>query len=116
MQTIIRPQAGDIGLTDITGPVGWGIWLGQAATGDFSWKEHALVVTGDFGECIEAVPPRARRGSIGRYDPRTVVYLRVPMTDPERYAVAHHDGRAPGDVTPGDLWRLGHHKGWVLAA
>lgn len=181
----VQPLAGDFGLTDISGPLGWGIWLGQAATGDLASTEHAFLVVDDHGTTVEAMPSGARYNHVGAYG--RIVWVRPPMDEDTRWRVAtegkvlanlrtrysfaqypalallgaaeqlarltgrprrelrpawlrryiadsgrvicsqlvdeaYHragvrlfdDGRTPGDVSPGDLWRLGQRSGWIL--
>ena len=160
----MTPRAGDIGLTIITGWVGAIIRFGQLITLDGAPYQHAFLVVDDHGHTVEAMPGRdgVRPNDTARYDPVHTVYVRVDMTELQRWAVAgagkallgarysysqylslallavgvkpwllrryiasskrvicsqlvdfafqkagvqlFDDGRASGDVTPGDLW------------
>lgn len=73
-----QPKPADIALTQIHGPVGFGIRAAQFLLGDgFGDFEHALQYLGG-GQIIEAEPGGARIVDIAEYDPRTLVWLRCP--------------------------------------
>jgi hypothetical protein len=80
------PEPGDIGLTSISGPVGWGIRLGQWLNGDgFGEYEHAFVVV-DGGELVEAQPRGARVRPLSVF-PRAVFVCPDGLTEAQREAV-----------------------------
>lgn len=82
--TTPAPEAGDIGVTQITGDVGLLIRLGQWLNGDgFANYEHAFVYVGD-NHIIEAEPGGARAAGLAEYDARTIIWLRCP----EQYRAA----------------------------
>lgn len=85
------PQAGDIGLTVITGPVGAFVRVGQWVAGDAAPVQHAFLVVDDQGATIEAMPGRegVRRNHVERYNQASTHYLRVlGMDDGDRHEVA----------------------------
>lgn len=82
------PQAGDIGLTVITGPIGWLIRVGQWASFDGAPYQHAFLVTTDDGQTVEAMPGGARYNHVDRYDRHRTIYVRVDMPEAARWAVA----------------------------
>lgn len=86
---IMPPQAGDIGLTVITGRVGETIAWAQRITGDGAPFQHAFGVVDDQGNTAEAMPGYrgARVRHVARYDHTRTVYIRVAMTEAQRYAV-----------------------------
>jgi hypothetical protein len=86
----VIPQAGDIGLTVITGPLGWMIRVGQWASLDGAPYQHAFLVTDDDGGTIEAMPGRrgVRPNHADNYDPARTVYLRAEQSDDDRWEVA----------------------------
>lgn len=74
----LSPKPGDIGLTRITGLVGWMIRLGQFFNSDgFSHYEHAFIVLED-GMLIEAMPGGAQIIPLSEYDDYDVLYVTVP--------------------------------------
>lgn len=83
-----EPQPGDIGLTQIRGPVGLGIRIGQWLNGDgFANYEHAFVVTevvpSSDGQpphvlIVEAEPGGAREVPLTEYNPHNIAWLRCP--------------------------------------
>lgn len=78
------PQPGDIGLTSVDGPVGWGIRLGQLLLGDGATPyEHAFLVL-NGGELIEAQPGGAVVRPLSEYDGRHVLYVCPPGLVPAR--------------------------------
>ncbi len=82
------PQPGDIGLTQIPGPVGWLIKFGQWLNGD-GWGrfQHAFVVLPD-GRLIEAYPRGARVRPLSEYDGQQTVYVHPEgLTDTQRQAI-----------------------------
>lgn len=80
------PEPGDIGLTSIDGPVGWGIRLGQWLNGDgFGQYEHAFVVVSDT-ELVEAQPGGARIRPLSDY-PNALFVSPTRMTVAQRDAV-----------------------------
>ncbi|MCW2890997.1 MAG: hypothetical protein JWO75_486 [Actinomycetia bacterium] len=82
------PQPGDIGLTQIPGPVGWLIRFGQWLNGD-GWGdyEHAFIVLPD-GQLIEAYPRGARVMPLSEYDGQRTVYVHPDgLTDGQRQAI-----------------------------
>lgn len=85
-----QPRPGDIGLTSITGTVGWLIRLGQWLNGDgFAPYEHAFVVIGpgaDGRQClVEAQPGGARIGLLDEFSDRHVAYVApAGLTDDQR--------------------------------
>jgi uncharacterized protein YycO len=81
-------RPGDIGLTSVRGPVGWGIRLGQWLNGGgFATWEHAFIVL-DGGRLIEAQPGRAEIVPLSKYDRRDVVYVApAGLTDNDRRLV-----------------------------
>ena len=81
------PEPGDIGLTSIDGPVGWGIRLGQLLLGDGATPyEHAFLVL-DCGDLIEAQPGGAQVRPLSEYDGRHVLYVAPELTDAERHRI-----------------------------
>jgi uncharacterized protein YycO len=81
---VIRPvpQPGDIGLTSITGPVGWLIKIGQWLNGDgFGAFQHAFIVL-PGARLIEAMPGGAIVDSLSKYDDREVLYVSPADLDP----------------------------------
>ncbi|MGR3875717.1 hypothetical protein ACUXZZ_45110 (plasmid) [Streptomyces graminifolii] len=82
------PQPGDIGLTTITGPVGWLIKVGQWLNGDgFGPWQHAFIVLPD-GLLIEAMPGGAIIDHLSKYNDRPVLYLSpVDITPAQRKAI-----------------------------
>lgn len=69
------PLAGDIGVTRITGAVGFGIRLGQWLNGSgYANYEHAFVYVG-HGLIVEAMPGGARLARLDQYPPGTVRWL-----------------------------------------
>lgn len=69
------PQPGDIGLTSIIGPVGWGVRAGQWLLDDgFANYEHAFIVL-DGGRLIEAQPGGAVIRPLSEYAGRHVLYV-----------------------------------------
>jgi uncharacterized protein YycO len=83
-----QPRPGDIGLTSIAGPVGWGIRLGQLCCGDgFTQWEHAFVVVDD-GRLVEAEPGGARIAGLDEYAGRPVAYVApAGLMDEQRTAI-----------------------------
>jgi len=80
------PVSGDIGLTSIDGPVGWGIRAGQWLNGDgFGQYEHAFVVVSDT-ELVEAQPGGARVRPLSDY-PHAVFVCPADLTVAQRDAV-----------------------------
>lgn len=72
------PQPGDIGLTSIVGPVGWGIRLGEFLLGDGATPyEHAFIVLDD-ATLLEAEPGGARIAGLDEYAGRHVEYVSPP--------------------------------------
>ena len=84
------PQPGDIGLTNVLGPVGWGIRLGErldGATGNTSRYEHAFLVL-QAGMLIEAQPGGAVVRPLSDYAGRDVLYVSPDgLTDGQRPAI-----------------------------
>lgn len=81
------PEPGDIGLTSIVGPVGWGIRLGQYLNGSgFGVYEHAFIVLDD-STLLEAEPGGARIAGLDEYAGRTVEYVSPELTAEQRYAI-----------------------------
>lgn len=82
------PLPGDIGLTSIAGPVGWGIRLGEFLLGDgVTPYEHAFIVLDD-ATLLEAEPGGARVAGLDEYAGRTVEYVCPPgLTAAQRYAI-----------------------------
>lgn len=82
------PQPGDIGLTSVVGPVGWGIRLGQWLNGSgFGVYEHAFLVL-DNGTLIEAQPGGARIVGLDEDAGRRVLYVAPDgLTDKQRAAI-----------------------------
>ncbi|MEW2302060.1 hypothetical protein AB0958_19140 [Streptomyces sp. NPDC006655] len=83
------PQPGDIGLTSITGPVGWLIKVGQWLNGDgFGAFQHAFIVL-PGARLIEAMPGGALVDSLSKYDDRQVLYVSpADLTPAQRKAIA----------------------------
>lgn len=89
MTDTYTPQPGDIGLTTIHGPVGWGIGAAQTVeawaqrlfrgAGQAARYRHAYVVLTN-GQIIEAEPGGARIRDVHEYDGAGLptVYLRCP--------------------------------------
>lgn len=87
--TVMRPQPGDIGLTQLRGDVGrlirLGQWLNRATWKFWTWRkpwklsryEHALVCVGD-SRIVEAEPGGARETDLTEYDDATIIWLRCP--------------------------------------
>ncbi|MDH6141138.1 hypothetical protein P3T35_003151 [Kitasatospora sp. GP30] len=90
-----QPRPGDIGLTSITGTVGWLIRLGQWLNGDgFAPYEHAFIVIGpgaDGRQClVEAQPGGARIGLLDEFSDRHVEYVApAGLTDAQRVRIVH---------------------------
>jgi hypothetical protein len=83
-----QPQPGDIGLTNITGPVGWAIRAAQWLNGDgYTPYEHAFVVL-PAGLLVEAQPGGAVIRPLTAYDARHVAYVSPPLTDGQRTLIA----------------------------
>lgn len=84
------PQAGDILLTIITGPVGLFVRVGQWITGDGAPYQHTALVVDDHGTTVEAMPGRdgVRRNNVERYDNHRTCYVRVDMPEETRWVVA----------------------------
>jgi hypothetical protein len=83
-----QPQPGDIGLTNITGPVGWAIRAAQWLNGDgYTPYEHAFVVL-PAGLLIEAQPGGAAIRPLTAYDARHVAYVSPPLTGGQRTLIA----------------------------
>jgi uncharacterized protein YycO len=82
------PQPGAIGLTNVVGPVGRLISLGEFLCGDgFTRYEHAFLVL-DNGELIEAQPGGAVIRPLTEYDQRDVLFVApAGLTDEQRAAV-----------------------------
>jgi hypothetical protein len=82
------PQPGDIGLTSITGAVGWLIRFGQWLNGDgFGPYQHAFVVL-PGGRLIEAMPGGAIIDYLDKYDDRHVLYVSpAGLTPAQRKAI-----------------------------
>lgn len=82
------PRPGDIGLTSIAGPVGWGIRLGEFLCGDgFTAWEHAFIVV-DGGRLVEAEPGGARIAGLDEYAGRDVAYVApAGLTDEQRAGI-----------------------------
>lgn len=81
------PEPGDIGLTSVLGPVGWGIRAGEWLLGaGFANYEHAFLVL-DGGELVEAQPGGARIAPLSEYDGRHVLYVAPELTDAERHRI-----------------------------
>lgn len=82
------PRPGDIGLTNVVGPVGWGIRVGQALLGAGTLPyEHAFLVL-DRGELIEAQPGGAVVRPLSEYDGRHVLYVApAGLTDEQRAGI-----------------------------
>lgn len=79
--------AGDIGLTQISGDVGFLIRVGQWLNGDgFANYEHAFVDCGD-GTIIQAMPGGAQH-VINPYRNSDVTYLRAPIALGAKVAAA----------------------------
>lgn len=78
------PEPGDIGLTSIVGPVGWGIRLGQYLNGSgFGVYEHAFIVLDD-GTLLEAEPGGARIAGLDEYAGRHIEYVSPELTAEQR--------------------------------
>jgi hypothetical protein len=82
------PQPGDIGLTSITGAVGWLIKFGQWLNGDgFGAYQHAFVVL-PGGRLIEAMPGGAIVDYLDKYNDRGVLYVSpADLTPAQRKAI-----------------------------
>jgi len=81
------PEPGDIGLTSIVGPVGWGIRVGQWINGDgFGVYEHAFIVLDDH-TLLEAEPGGARIAGLDEYAGRHVEYVSPDLTAEQRAAI-----------------------------
>jgi hypothetical protein len=89
MLPILSPQAADIGLTVITGWTGEAIAWAQRTTGDDSPFQHTFGVVDDQGNTAEAMPGYrgARHNHVAHYDHTRTVYIRVAMTEAQRYTV-----------------------------
>ena len=88
------PEPGDIGLTSIVGPVGWGIRVGQWINGDgFGVYEHAFIVLDD-GMLLEAEPGGARIAGLDEYAGRHVEYVCPPGLTAEQRALICQKARA----------------------
>lgn len=84
------PEPGDIGLTSVVGPVGWGIRVGQWLLGS-RWAgdgyEHAFLVL-DGGQLIEAQPGGAEIVPLTKYTGRRVLYVApAGLTEQQRAAI-----------------------------
>jgi len=83
MIQVTDPRPGDIGLTQITGPVGTLIGLGEKLNGDrFTQYQHAFVVLSG-NRLIEAEPGGAGLGMLSEYAGRENLFLR-----PEGFTMA----------------------------
>lgn len=81
------PLPGDIGLTSVVGPVGWGIRLGEFLLGDgVTPYEHAFLVLDD-GTLIEAQPGGARIAGLDEYAGRHVEFVSPELSMEQRYAI-----------------------------
>lgn len=112
-----KPEPGDIGLTSIDGPVGWGIRLGQLLLGDGNTPyEHAFLVL-DVGELIEAQPGGARVRPLTEYDGRRVLYVCPDGLTVEQRLTIVEAGRKLADVPYGfsDYLALALHRFHVPA-
>jgi hypothetical protein len=87
-EAAVTPRAGDLGLTVITGLVGALVRVGQWLTGDGAPYQHAFLVVSDQGKTVEAMPGGARYNTVGGYDPRRTVYVRVDVDEDTRWRVA----------------------------
>lgn len=76
------PPLGSYAVVHCTGFVPDMISLGTRC-----WANHALVVTGDRGECVEAEPGGARRGHLSEYVGHRLAYC-VEGTPGQRLTVA----------------------------
>lgn len=86
------PEPGDIGLTSVVGPVGWGIRVGQWLNGGgFGVYEHAFLVLED-GLLIEAQPGGARIAGLDEYAGRHVEYVCPELTAEQRQLICQ-EGR-----------------------
>jgi len=75
----LDPPAGSFGLSRISGPVGWFVWLGQLLSGDGSRWTHAWLVL-DNDEIIEAQPGGAKIQHIAeRYGHKSIVVCDKPV-------------------------------------
>ncbi|MCQ4079860.1 hypothetical protein NGB36_04445 [Streptomyces sp. RB6PN25] len=83
-----EPVPGDIGLTQIPGPVGKFIEFGQWINGNgFKNYEHAFLVLPDE-QLIEAEPGGARIAPLSEYEQRNVVYVcPATLTENQREAI-----------------------------
>jgi cell wall-associated NlpC family hydrolase len=74
----VEPPLGSVGMTQIHGPVGLGIRLGQWANGSgFEDFEHVVIYIGN-GLIVEAEPGGARIAELSEYNGDTIVWLHCP--------------------------------------
>jgi hypothetical protein len=66
-------------LTQITGPTGWLIGVGQALAGDPSRYEHAGVIISESGDVVEAEPGGARVSNLSEYKGRPLLISDAPV-------------------------------------
>lgn len=77
-------EAGDFGLTKVSGPAGALIRFGQYLYGNSSEFEHAFLIL-DNQEVLEAEPGGAIITPLSNYIDRTdTVFIKVPLTDEQR--------------------------------
>lgn len=75
------PLPGSFGLSQISGPVGWLVWLGQLLAGDASRWTHAWLILDD-GQIIEGQPGGAKIERLAdRYAHREIVFTDKPVQD-----------------------------------
>lgn len=87
------PLPGDIGLTSVVGPVGWGIRVGEYLLGDgVTPYEHAFLVLED-GTLIEAQPGGAQIVGLDEYAGQHVEYVSPELSMEQRYLICEK-GRA----------------------
>jgi uncharacterized protein YycO len=91
------PLPGDVGLTQIHGPVGAFIRVGQWANGNgFADYEHAFLVLPD-GRLLQAEPGGARMASLEEYvGGHTLYAYPVGLTDEQRVAICTAAARHVG--------------------
>jgi hypothetical protein len=82
---------GDIGLTRVHAPLGWGIAFAQGVIGDgWSPYEHAFIDIGG-GRIIEARPGGAAEALLSKYDHRPMAWISCPDECREKVAQAARD-------------------------
>lgn len=107
----IQPQPGDIGLTSIVGPVGWGIRLGEFLLGDgVTPYEHAFIVLDD-ATLLEAEPGGARIAGLDEYAGRHVEYVSPDLSTEQRAAICAAARRYVGvGYSAADYFAIAAHR------